>query len=66
MTSAYLAQYRKDPDLGWVQVNVFYNGGLVQPLEGMGFGANNHFWATSGATVFEFGGGDVTDFLEPS
>lgn len=65
MTSTFIGQYRKDPDLGWVQDNIFsYQGSAEQPVEGMGFGAHDHFWATSGATLFELGGGDLAGFTE--
>jgi len=34
-------------------------------LEGMGFGANNHFWATSGDHLYEIGGGAFTRTVDP-
>jgi hypothetical protein len=65
MTSDYIGQYRLDPEEGWVQENLFiYAGTVGEPVEGMGFGAFNHFWATSGSSVFEIGGGDITEYVE--
>ena len=66
MTSDFIGQYRKDPDMGWVQQNLFsYQGTAGAPVEGMGFGALNHFWATAGNSVYEVGGGDLAEFTEP-
>ncbi|MBK7580693.1 MAG: hypothetical protein IPI67_10855 [Myxococcales bacterium] len=64
MTSDFLGQYRKDPT-GWTQVNLFvYTDTTSQVLEGMGFGALNHFWATGGSILYEIGGGDLAQYLE--
>ncbi|MBC8067709.1 MAG: hypothetical protein IAG13_05190 [Deltaproteobacteria bacterium] len=66
MTSDFIGQYRLDPELGWVQENLFqYAGTAGALLEGMGFGAFNHFWATSGSSVYEVGGGDLATYTEP-
>lgn len=66
MTSDFVGQYRKDPVMGWVQENLFeYQGTAGVALEGMGFGALNHFWATGGSSLYEIGGGDLSDYLEP-
>ena len=66
MTSDFIGQYRKDPELGWVQENLFsYAGTAGSLVEGMGFGPINHFWATGGADLYELGGGDLADFVEP-
>jgi hypothetical protein len=35
-------------------------------VEGMGFGAFNHFWATGGYSLYEVGGGDLTTYVEPA
>jgi hypothetical protein len=52
MTSDFIGQYRLDPELGWVQENLFsYSGTQGSLLEGMGYGALYHFWATSGNTL---------------
>jgi hypothetical protein len=66
MTSDFIGQYRKDPQLGWVQENLFeYAGTEGSLVEGMGFGPINHFWATGGQDLYELGGGDLSDFIEP-
>lgn len=65
MTSDFIGQYRLDPVEGWVQENLFvYAGTTGAPVEGMGFGAFNHFWATAGSSVYEVGGGDITEYVE--
>jgi hypothetical protein len=66
MTSDFIGQYRLDPVQGWVQENLFtYAGTAGAPVEGMGFGALNHFWATAGNSVYEVGGGDLSDYIDP-
>jgi hypothetical protein len=67
MTSDFLAQYYRDETTGkWVQKNVFeYQETENQHVEGMGFGAFQHFWATSGAAVYEVGGGDLQKYVGP-
>jgi hypothetical protein len=66
MTSDFIGQYRLDPELGWTQVNLFsYVGTTEIPVEGMGWGALYHFWATSGSSLYEIGGGDLAEFVEP-
>ncbi|HEY7955238.1 MAG TPA: hypothetical protein VII38_08085 [Polyangia bacterium] len=64
MTSDFIAQYQKGPQ-GWTQVNLFkYNDTTSSPVEGMGFGALNHFWATSGTYLYELGGGEIQNYLQ--
>jgi len=63
-SSDYLGQYRRDPVLGWVKENVFQSFSAGDLVEGMGFGALNHFWFTRGDALYEMGGGDLTPFLE--
>ncbi len=68
MTSNFIGQYRHDPDLGWVQENLF---SYVEPagsaLEGFGYGALGHFWVGSLAnTFYELGGGDLTEYIDPA
>jgi hypothetical protein len=66
MTSDFIGQYRMDPQQGWVQENLFtYVGTPGIVLEGMGFGALNHFWATAGSSVYEIGGGDLSEYTDP-
>ncbi len=66
MTSDFIGQYRMDPEEGWVQENLFsYVGTSGSLVEGFGFGALNHFWATGGDSVYELGGGDLSEYTEP-
>jgi hypothetical protein len=65
MTSDFIGQYRLDDELGWVQENLFAYAGTGGAVEGMGFGAFNHFWATSGTSLYEIGGGALTPYIEP-
>jgi hypothetical protein len=66
MTSDFIGQYEKHPTMGWIQKNLFsYAGQVGEAVEGMGFGALYHFWATGGSGVYEIGGGDVAEFTEP-
>lgn len=78
MTSDFIGQYRFDPVDGWVQQNVFaYDGGVGVPVEGLGFGPLNHFWATGAAAevdgvpsgevrLYELGGGTIASYTEPA
>lgn len=64
MTSDFIAQYRRDIG-GWVQQALYeYGDTTSSPVEGFGFGALNHFWATSGTFLYELGGGDLQVFLD--
>ncbi len=66
MTSDFIGQYRLDPNDGWVQQNLFaYAGTTGSAVEGMGFGAFNHFWAADGESLYEVGGGDLETYTEP-
>ena len=57
MTSDYMTRY----SLSGSHEEVYsYNDPQTMYLEGMGFGANNHFWATSGDHLYEIGGGAFT------
>jgi hypothetical protein len=63
MTSDYLGQYRRDGKGGWVQENLFQYADVTgSSVEGMGFGALNHFWITGGSTLIEIGGGDLANY----
>jgi hypothetical protein len=65
MTSDFLGQYRRDGNGNWIQENLFkYNDVTGSSVEGMGFGALNHFWITGGNTLIEIGGGDLTAYLQ--
>jgi hypothetical protein len=64
MTSDFLGQYRRDGQGGWVQENLFkYVDPAGANVEGMGFGAFCHLWMTSGNSLYEIGGGDLTSYL---
>ncbi len=66
MTSDFIGQYRLDPEDGWVQENLFsYAGTAGVVVEGMGFGPLYHFWATAGSSVYEVGGGDLSNYTDP-
>jgi hypothetical protein len=68
MTSDFIAQYKRDDTQpgGWVQNALFkYADATSSSLEGFGFGALKHFWATSGTYLYELGGGDLQDDIEP-
>jgi len=66
MTSDFIAQYRRDDAQGWVQEALYkYADTTSSSLEGFGFGALKHFWATSGTYLYELGGGEIQEDLEP-
>ena len=53
MRADYLDRYALDGTL----LESYSYTSTQMPLEGLGFGANNHFWATSGDHLYELGGG---------
>ncbi len=70
MTSDYIAQYVRDATGNWQQENLFYYHATgAAAVEGMGFGAFNHFWCTSEAfesgihELYEIGGGDIEEYI---
>lgn len=68
MTSNFIGQYRHDPQLGWVQENLFtYNEAAGEVVEGFGYGALRHFWVGSYTqnSFYEIGGGALTEYLDP-
>ena len=66
MTSDFLGQYQRDRGGSWTQVNLFeYNNEQGDYVEGMGFGALNHFWMAGGSSLYEIGGGDLAKYTEP-
>ena len=66
MTSDFIAQYHEDENGVWTQVNLFaYDQPQGDVVEGMGFGALNHFWCAGGSSVYEIGGGDLAQYTEP-
>jgi len=66
MTSDFIGQYKRDDSGGWVQANLFkYSDATSSAIEGFGFGTLNHFWAASGTFLYELGGGDIQEDLQP-
>lgn len=65
MTSDFLGQYKRERGGSWEQANLFQYAGTGEPVEGMGFGAHNHFWMTSGDSLYEVGGGELQKYTEP-
>ena len=70
MTSDFIAQYVKEKT-GWKQENLFqYEQKEGDFVEGMGFGAFHHFWITGPndayGALYEVGGGDLQQYVEPS
>ncbi len=70
MTSDYIGQWRYDSATSaWVEQNLFIYSGSYGNVEGMGFGALGHFWATTGftnyGTLYEIGGGDLGGYVPP-
>ena len=64
MTSDFLGQYRYDSaSSSWVQENLFAYTGSGADVEGMGFGALGHFWATGWSELYEIGGGDLGGYI---
>ena len=70
MTSDYIGQWRYDSTTSsWVEENLFTYAGAYGDVEGMGFGALGHIWATTGftngGTLYELGGGKLSTYLPP-
>jgi len=76
MTSNYIGQWGEgdNPDTsnvetGWNEWNRFdyieEMGGTSKHVEGMGFGALDHFWAGSGSYIYELGGGELQQYVDP-
>jgi hypothetical protein len=70
MTSDYLGQWRYNTTTtSWVEENLFEYDGTAGLVEGLGFGALGHFWATTGydsaGTLYEIGGGDLGGYVPP-
>lgn len=61
MTSDYLLQATYNPATGdWDSTNLFkYNDPTGTVVEGMGFGAFDHFWVGAGNRLIEIGGGEL-------
>lgn len=60
MTSDYLLEAVKNSDGTWSKVNLFsYGDPNAAAVEGMGFGALDHFWMGTGYYLQEVGGGQL-------
>lgn len=76
MTSNFIGQWGQGDnpetvavETGWSEWNRFaYTelGGSNKAVEGMGFGALGHFWAGSGGVIYEIGGGEIQQYIEPN
>ncbi|MBW2024603.1 MAG: hypothetical protein JRI90_04275 [Deltaproteobacteria bacterium] len=71
MTSDFLGQWKYDSNTSsWVEENLFAYAGTAGDVEGLGFGALGHFWATTGfassGTLYEIGGGELGGYIPPS
>ena len=68
MTSNFIAQWQKSGGV-WTEKERFaYTevGGTNKYVEGMGFGALDHFWAGSGGVIYELGGGEIQASIDPT
>lgn len=66
MTSDYILQAKYNSGTGgWDKVNLFkYNDPTGTVVEGMGFGAFDHFWVGAGSNLIEIGGGELQQEIE--
>ena len=70
MTTNYIGQWRLNDDGSWTETNLFeYTDPSTLYVEGMGFGALGHFWASastgSSGYVYEIGGGALGGYIPP-
>ncbi len=67
MTSDFIGQYVRVRGGGWLQQNLFAYDGTADMVEGMGFGAFNHFWVSGHPkqSLYELGGGELAKYVEP-
>jgi len=62
MTSDYILQATMTGTGDWELTNLFaYNDPTSTVVEGMGFGAFDHFWVGAGNMLVEIGGGELQD-----
>jgi len=51
----------------WTQVNLLhYDQPQAKDVEGMGFGAFNHFWMAGRDALYEVGGDDLSRYTDPT
>lgn len=64
MTSDYLLQATQNGSGDWDLTNLFaYNDPTSTVVEGMGFGAFDHFWVGAGYNLIEIGGGELQEVV---
>ena len=68
MTTDYIGQWRLNDDGSWTETNLFqYTDPSTLYVEGLGFGALGHFWASastgSAGDVYEIGGCDMGGYI---
>ncbi len=65
MTSDYIGIVTREND-SWKTVTLNkYKDSNAEDVEGMGYGAFNHFWATSHEVLYEIGGGGLAVVVPP-
>ncbi len=66
MTSDYMLQATYNNGTGdWDLANLFeYNDPTSTVVEGMGFGAFDHFWVGAGSRLIEIGGGELQQVID--
>ncbi|RJQ21736.1 MAG: PEP-CTERM sorting domain-containing protein [Nitrospiraceae bacterium] len=67
MTSDVLAMYILDGSINWSTPDEVFSYSESAPVEGMGYGPNNHIWISgwSSGTFYEIGGGKLQLVIEP-
>ena len=66
MTSDVLAMYKLDGSIDWSTPDTTFNYSDTAPVEGMGYGPNEHIWVSgwSSGTFYEIGGGVLQDVIQ--
>jgi hypothetical protein len=67
MTSDVLAMYNLDGSINWANPDEEFSYSESAPVEGMGYGPNNHIWISgwSSGTFYEIGGGELQQHIDP-
>jgi len=68
MTSDILARYDLDGSIDWANPEEEYTYSAGPPVEGMGYGPNDHIWISgwSSGTIYEIGGGKLQQDIDPT
>lgn len=75
MTSNFIGQWQQGDDPNTLAVETWFEKerysyveqfGTSKDVEGMGFGALGHFWAGSGGVIYELGGGQIQQYIDPT